>query len=120
MTNTRCIDEAHSERVESVKKSMPDPDGIETVAKIFKALGEPSRLKIMLALMDGELCVYHLVDICGGTQSGISHHLRLLSDNKIVKSRRSGQSILYSIADEHIKKILEMSEAHLYCEIDNV
>jgi len=117
MAKNFCTEKEHSERVLRAKKNMPDENGIETAAKIFKALGEPTRLKIILALMEGELCVYHIVDICGGTQSGISHHLRILSDNKIVKARRDEQNIIYSIADDHIRKIIEMSEAHLSCKI---
>ena len=77
---------------------------------------ESSRLKIVLALMHGECCVYHLVEAVGGTQSGVSHQLRVLKDNKIVKSRRAGQSVFYSIADAHIMEMVEVAIAHTACK----
>lgn len=89
---------------------------LERICNIFRVLGEQSRMKIVLALTGGELCVYHILEAVGGTQSGVSHQLRILKDNGIVKSRRDGQNILYSIADEHILKIVAMGKAHLHCE----
>ncbi|MBR2341404.1 MAG: helix-turn-helix transcriptional regulator [Clostridia bacterium] len=86
------------------------------MSDVFRMLGEPSRLRIVLALMKGESCVYHLVEACGGTQSGISHQLRVLKDNKIVKARRAGQNVFYSIADEHIFKMVEVGIEHVDCE----
>ena len=81
----------------------------------FKAIGEPSRMKILLALMEGEMCVYHIAHAVDGLQSNVSHQLRLLKDAKIIRSRREGKNILYSIADEHIASIILMSKAHLHC-----
>lgn len=112
-------DEEHEAVVTKAKENMPDGDGIITVANIFKVMGEPSRLKIILALMEGELCVYHICEICGGTQSATSHQLRVLKDNRVIKSRREGQNVLYSIADEHIRSIIKACEEHLYCKIEN-
>ena len=89
---------------------------LERICNIFRILGEQSRMKIVLALTGGELCVYHILEAVGGTQSGVSHQLRILKDNRIVKSRRDGQNILYSITDEHILKIVAMGKAHLSCE----
>ncbi len=113
-----CVNKEHSKRVNEVKLKMPSAEGIESVANAFKIIGEPSRLKIILALMEGELCVYHIVEICGGTQSNVSHQLRILKDNKIIKSRKEGQNVLYSIADEHVMQIIKMSEEHLNCKMD--
>ena len=61
------------------------------------------------------MCVYHIAEATGGKQSAVSHQLRVLKDNKIVKSRRDGKNILYSVADEHVAKIIEMSKIHLHC-----
>ncbi len=120
MKQENCNHEREHELVvERAKENMPDAEAILTAANIFKVLGEPSRLKIILALMEGELCVYHIVEICGGNQSATSHQLRILKDNRVVKSRREGQNILYSIADDHIREIIKMSEAHLSCKIEN-
>ena len=117
MTKENCLlKEEHEWRVQNVKAEMPTAEEIERECNVFRMLGEPSRLKIVLALMQGEMCVYHLVECCGGTQSGTSHQLRILKDNRVVKSRREGQNVLYSLADEHIVKILELGKAHTDCE----
>ena len=104
------------ERLEKMKNKLQSTEEIEGICNVFRMLGEPSRLKLVLALLEGEACVYHLTKYCGGTQSGTSHQLRVLKDNKIVKSRRDGQNVLYSIADEHIQNILEMGALHAHCD----
>ena len=109
----------HEEAVNRAKENMPDEENIERVCNTFRVIGEPSRMKIVLALLQGEMCVYHIVEACGGTQSAVSHQLRVLKDNRIIKSRRDGQNVLYSIADEHIVKIIEISEAHLNCRLED-
>lgn len=117
MTKEACVyRDEHEETVSRAKKAMPAEENIERVCNSFRVIGEPSRLRIVLALLQGEMCVYHIVEACGGTQSGVSHQLRVLKDNRIVKSRREGQNVLYSIADEHIVKIIALSEEHLNCK----
>ena len=106
---------AHGLRAEHAKKVMPESDMLEETSNIFKMLAEPSRLKIVLALLEGEMCVYHIVNAVGGKQSAVSHQLRILRDSHIIKSRRDGKNILYSLADEHVAKIIEMSREHLSC-----
>lgn len=97
------------------RKSMPSEEQIECMCAAFKVLGEPSRMKILLALMGGELCVYHIAEAVGGNQSNVSHQLRILKDARIVRSRRAGKNILYSVADEHVTAIVLMSRAHAEC-----
>ncbi len=106
----------HSERLEKAKEELLRAEDIEKECNLFRMLAEPSRMKIVLALTKGESCVYHLVGVCGGTQSGMSHQLRVLKDNGIVKSRRVGQNMLYSLADEHIVKIVELAREHKDCK----
>ena len=110
------LEKEHKERLADALASMPREEVVLEMADIFRMLGEPSRLRIVLALTKGESCVYHLVEACGGTQSGVSHQLRVLKDNKIVKSRRAGQSVFYSIADEHIYKMLAIGIEHADCK----
>ena len=98
------------------KKAMPKEEDGAQMCAAFKAIGEPSRMKILLALMEGEMCVYHIAHAVDGLQSNVSHQLRLLKDAKIIRSRREGKNILYPIADEHIASIILMSKAHLHCE----
>lgn len=89
---------------------------VEKVSRIFQMLAEPSRFKIVLALLQGNMCVYHLTEACGSTQSGVSHQLRVLRDNQIVHAERIGKSVEYSLADEHIREIVKTGVAHLHCE----
>ena len=108
-------DQEHEELVKRAKANLPKTEAVEKICNIFRVLSEPSRLKIVWALREGEMCVYHIVNACDGNQSAVSHQLRVLKDNGIIKSRREGQNILYSIADEHILEILDMSEKHTDC-----
>ena len=88
---------------------------VESASNIFALLGEPNRMKIILALMEGELCVYHICEITGAKQSATSQHLRKLKDNGIVKFRKEANQVLYSIADEHVVSIINNTLEHLKC-----
>ena len=117
MTKEKCNEKnIHESRIEEVKKEMASEEIVERACNTFRMLGEPSRLKLVMALAKGEMCVYHLVECCGGTQSGTSHQLRILKDNHVVKSRREGQNVLYSIADEHVLEMLKIAKEHAECE----
>ncbi len=110
-------EEEHARAAEQAVRNMPDEESIARVAASFKAISEPSRLKILFALRHGEMCVYHIVEAVGGTQSAVSHQLRLLKAAGIVKARRDGQNIAYSLADGHVVAVLELACAHLHCKI---
>lgn len=106
----------HKERVEKVKADMLSELEVAKMAEIFAVLSQPSRLKLVLALLKGDMCVYHLTELCGGTVSGVSHQLRILRDKNVVKTRRLGKNVEYSIADEHVREIVEKGRAHLICD----
>ena len=106
----------HHLAAECAKQNMPADEAVERVCASFKAISEPSRMKILLALRQGEMCVFHIVEAVGGTQSAVSHQLRLLRAHGIVKARRDGQNIVYSLADEHVTALLELGCAHLNCK----
>ena len=110
---------SHEETVRRIKETAIGEVEIERMASVFQTLSDSGRLKIVLALLQGDLCVSNLMEVCGATQSAVSHQLRVLRDNKIVKAKRIGQSVEYSIADEHIREIVEMSVAHLHCELES-
>lgn len=119
MTETNCGHEReHELAVERAKENVLVGADIEKMCGIFRMLGEASRLKIVLALLEGDMCVYHLTEVCGGTFSGVSHQLRVLRDNKIVRTRRFGKNIEYSIADEHVREMVELAKAHLSCAVE--
>lgn len=108
-------EQLHESRIQAALEAMPSDEEIEEMSARFKALSEPSRLKILLALSGGELCVEHITEAVGGNQSAVSHQLRTLKDNKIIKSRRNGKKILYSVSDWHIMAMIELSKEHLGC-----
>lgn len=106
----------HSVTAQRAKERVLGEEEIERMSTVYRMLADSTRLKILLGLMEGEMCVYHLTDVCGGTQSGISHQLRVLRDNKIVKAKRLGQTVEYSIADGHIREMIELGIKHLSCD----
>ena len=86
---------------------------INNITNLLKILGEPSRLKIVIALSNGEMCVQHIVEAVNSNQSAVSHQLRILRENKVIKSRRAGQNIVYSLDDEHIMQIVNLVKIHI-------
>ncbi len=105
----------HEERVRLALQSMPAADDIEEMASRFKALSEPSRLKILFVLSCGELCVEHITAAVGGNQSAVSHQLKTLKDHRIVKCQRRGKQVMYSVADGHIMAMIAVAKEHLNC-----
>ncbi|MDY6789955.1 MAG: metalloregulator ArsR/SmtB family transcription factor [Thermodesulfobacteriota bacterium] len=106
----KCINE---KKVKQTVKTMPRPEDIGQMADIFKALSDPSRLKIVLTLLSQEHCVCDIAAICNQTESAISHQLRILRTLKIVKNRREGKIIYYSIEDDHVISLIHMSLNHV-------
>lgn len=109
----KCI---NKEKVENTLSSFPHRDIIEGSATIFKALSAPSRLKIVLALLADEHCVCDIATICGQSDSAVSHQLRILRTMKIVKNRRDGKMLYYSLNDNHVVSLIQTSMAHLIHE----
>ncbi len=98
--------------VEKTLKAIPNAKDISQMADIFKALSDPSRLKIVLTLLQQEHCVCEIATICKQTDSAISHQLRYLRTLKIVKNRRQGKIVYYSIDDDHVVELIQMSLTH--------
>ena len=103
----------HSDVVEYVENVLPDEDVLYEIAELFKVFGDSTRTRIISALFEKELCVCDIADLLHMTKSAVSHQLRTLRQTKIVKSRRSGKEIFYSLDDEHIKNIYQMALEHL-------
>lgn len=103
----------HSDVVEYVENVLPDEGVLYEIAELFKVFGDSTRTRIISALFEKELCVCDIADLLHMTKSAVSHQLRTLRQTKIVKSRRSGKEIFYSLDDEHIKKIYQMALEHL-------
>lgn len=106
---------AHAASAQRAKERILSSSDVEQMCQIFHILSDASRLKIVLALINGDMCVYHLTEVCDSSVSAVSHQLRVLRDNNIVRSKRMGKNVEYSIADNHVREIVEMAVAHLAC-----
>ena len=91
----------------------PDDEILYDLAELFKVFGDSTRIKILYALFETELCVYDIAGLLNMTQSSVSHQLRILKNSKLVKFRREGKSIFYSLDDEHVRKIISMGMEHI-------
>ena len=111
-----CKTENHEKIKEKLSKCVGFMENVEQASRIFSLLGDETRMKIVLSLMEGELCVYHICEIVGGKQSAVSQHLRKLKDAKIVKSQKIGNQVMYSIADDHIFTIVKTALKHKDCK----
>ena len=117
MPNMYCDHQKeHELAAQRAKENILSTAEVEKICAVFRVLADGTRMKIVQALLQGEMCVYHLAEVTDSTVSGVSHHLRILRDNNIVKAKRYGKNVEYSIADEHIHKIVRMGSEHLTCE----
>lgn len=105
--------EDHQDIVKEIKENMPDADTLFELADFFKVFGDSTRIRIMCALFKKELSVCCIADIVGMEQSTVSHQLRVLRQENLVKVRREGKQSYYSLEDEHIQKIFEMGLEHI-------
>jgi ArsR family transcriptional regulator len=103
----------HDDIVERVKQKMPQEETLYDLAELFKVFGDSTRTKILWALDEEEMCVCDIAYLLNMTQSAISHQLRVLKQAKLVKNRREGKIVFYSLDDEHIRQILETGLIHI-------
>lgn len=96
-----------------MKKVIPSETEMYDIAELFKVFGDSTRIKILYSLFDGEVCVQDIADKLGMTQSAISHQLRILKQNKLVKTRREGKMIYYSLDDDHVRTIIAQGCEHI-------
>ncbi len=103
----------HSKDVENVKQTLIEEEILYDVAELFKAFADTTRIKIISVLKEEELCVGAISELINVSQSAVSHQLRVLKVSKIVKPRRLGKQMFYSLDDEHIRKIYNMGLEHI-------
>lgn len=103
----------HQEVVSRVKSLMPDEETLYDLAELFKVFGDTTRARILCALFESEMCVCDISILLGMTQSSISHQLRVLKSAKLVKNRKEGKVVYYSLDDEHIKHIFAQGLEHI-------
>ncbi len=101
------------EAAEKIAKNMPDDEYLYDLSELFRIFGDSTRIKILYALFDDELCVGDIAAILNLSQSSVSHQLRILKDNKLVRFRREGKSIFYALDDDHVRSILQLGMEHV-------
>ena len=110
----RCdCSRVHQDIVEQVNAAMPDEEILYDLAELFKIFGDSTRIKILYVLFESEMCVCDIANLLGMSQSAISHQLRALKQSKLVKYRREGKTVFYSLADGHVRTILDQGMEHV-------
>ena len=106
---------AHEDIVSKVKKEMPEEEKLYDLAELYKVFGDSTRIKILYVLFEAEMCVCDIAQLLNMTVSAISHQLRVLKNAALVKSRREGKTVFYSLADDHVRSIINQGMEHI-CE----
>lgn len=103
----------HEDAVARVVADMPGDETLYDLAELFKVFGDSTRVKILYALFEAELCVCDIAQLLGLTQSAVSHQLRVLKTSRLVKPRKDGKTVFYSLADDHVRKIIAQGMDHI-------
>ena len=103
----------HDEVVQSANEKMPDLDELYDLAELFKVFGDSTRIRILFVLFQSEMCVCDLAAALDMNQSAISHQLRILKQARLVSGRREGKSVIYSLADDHVRTIIDQGREHI-------
>lgn len=110
-----CCDfiHTHEDIVARVRRELPDEDQLYDLTELFRIFGDSTRIRILYVLFEAEMCVCDIAVLLGITQSAISHQLRALKNARLVKSRREGKTVFYSLADDHVKTIIDQGLEHI-------
>lgn len=103
----------HSELLEHVREQMPSDETLQELGDLFKVFGDITRIRIMYALHEDEMCVCAIAELLGMTQSAISHQLKTLKDADLVAARREGKTVYYSLSDDHVRSIIAQGYEHI-------
>lgn len=110
----RCdVTEAHGDIIGRARAEMPPVEMLYDLAELFKIFGDSTRIRILYALFEEEMCVCDIAQLLNMTQSAISHQLRLLKQSKLVKNRRDGKTVYYSLADDHVRTVINQGMDHI-------
>ncbi len=105
--------EIHEDKIKQVTEHMPDEDELYDLAELFKIFGDSTRIRILYVLFESDVCVCDLAEMLHMNQSAISHQLKILKQAKLVTGRREGKSVIYSLADDHVRTIIDQGREHL-------
>lgn len=103
----------HNDVVDTVKNNMPSDKLLSDLAKLYKLIGDITRIKILFALDNSEMCVCDIANVLSMTKSAVSHQLAVLKDEEIVKCRKVGKEVYYTLDDEHVNKLFEVGLEHI-------
>ena len=103
----------HCDVVDKVKKALPKDEIIYDIAELFKVFGDSTRIRILYVLFESQMCVCDLAEALNMNQSAISHQLKILKQAKLVTGRREGKSVIYSLADDHVRTIIDQGREHI-------
>ena len=106
-------EEIHEELLQAVSEKLPPEEELMDLSELFKVFGDSTRIRILFVLFEAEVCVCDLARALNMTQSAVSHQLRILKQNRLVRSRRDGKSIFYSLADDHVRTIIDQGLEHV-------
>ena len=114
-TGVECCEEniIHNDLVKLVREKLPAENDMQDLAELFKIFGDTTRIRILFVLFEAEVCVCDLAETLGMTQSAISHQLKMLKSSGLVRARRRGQSVFYSLADDHVRTIIAQGWDHI-------
>ena len=114
-SEVECCDATivHPELLARVSADMPQEEELYDLAELFKVFGDATRIRILYVLFEAEVCVCDLAEVLNMTQSAISHQLKILKQAKLVKARRDGKQVFYTLADEHVRTIISMGQEHI-------
>ena len=112
-TDICAENEIHEELIEKVSENMPEEEILYDLAELYKIFGDSTRIKILYVLFESEVCVCDIAGVLGMSMSAISHQLRVLKQARLVKYRREGKTVYYSLSDEHVKTILAQGMDHI-------
>ena len=105
---------AHDDIVDKVKRDMPHEEDLYELADLFKIFGDTTRIKILYCLFESEMCVCDISTLLNMNQSAISHQLKVLKQSRLVKARREGRTVFYSLADGHVRTIIDQGMEHIF------
>lgn len=103
----------HDDLLKIVREKMPEEEELYDLAELFKVFGDSTRIRILFVLFEAEVCVCDLGAALHLTSSAVSHQLRILKQSRLVKSRREGKSVFYSLADDHVRSIIAQGKEHI-------
>ncbi|OQB25031.1 MAG: hypothetical protein BWY11_00695 [Firmicutes bacterium ADurb.Bin182] len=104
---------AHEDVIKKVNKIMPDEEILYDLAELYRVFGDSTRIKILYVLLGSEMCVYDIAQLLNMSMSAISHQLRVLKQSRLVKFRRDGKTVFYSLADDHVRTIIDQGMDHI-------